>query len=241
MIMSFKSPSVSTMVMPNFLVIGPNKSGTTSLYHYLNQHPQIYMSAKKEPRFFALGGEEVDVSQFDQESLERYKRLMHSAITNIEDYCALFDGVTNEKAIGEASPLYLYSKRAPARIHHYIPRAKLIAILRNPVDRAFSHYLMNVRNGSESIGSFRQAIEEEDISVDNDWGARTYIRRGFYYSQLMGYFELFDRGQLSIYLYDDWNTNNIEILQDIFRFLNVDDTFRKRKIFCRISYLSGQI
>ena len=123
------------MTMPNFLIIGAMRAGTTSLYHYLKQHPQVYMSPVKEPRFFALEGEKPDPGRPTDE------RLMNHSITDIEAYRALFQAVSKETAIGEASPLYLYSPKAPERIRHYIPDAKLIAVLRDPVERAYSHFL----------------------------------------------------------------------------------------------------
>ena len=101
------------MTMPNFLIIGAMKSGTTTLYDSLNAHPQIYMSRLKEPHFFSYDGTQ------------------NFPITNLEDYQALFRGVSNETLIGEASTTYLFNSKAPERIRHYIPQAKLIAILRD--------------------------------------------------------------------------------------------------------------
>ena len=131
------------MVLPNFLIIGAAKSGTTSLYSYLNQHPQVYFSPFKEPRFFALEGKEVNYQGPSQVVNQK-------AINTIDEYEKLFAGVTDEVAIGEASTLYLYSPEAPAKIKQYIPQVKLIAILRNPIDRAYSGYCHLVRDGYES-------------------------------------------------------------------------------------------
>src|SRR5688572_28750810 len=98
------------MTMPNFLIIGPAKSATTSVYHYLDQHPQIYMSPVKEPRFFAYEGEKPAFVGPGDEAFA------NSSITEIDAYRALFRGVTGEVAIGEASPNYLYIPKAPERI-----------------------------------------------------------------------------------------------------------------------------
>ncbi len=124
------------MNKPNFLIIGALKAGTTSLFNYLMQHPQIYMSPVKEPKFFALVGEYLDPKK---------REILGKCVVDIEEYRALFDNVTTEKAIGEASAIYLSSRRAPGRIQHYILNVKLIAILRDPVERAYSHFLHNVR------------------------------------------------------------------------------------------------
>src|SRR5215469_1499812 len=103
------------MTMPNFIVIGAPRAGTTALWHMLRQHPQIYMSELKEPRFFAYEG---GWSEHGDDG-----RLVGAAetVTKLPDYEALFDRVHDEHAIGEASPVYLYSQRAPQRIAHYVP------------------------------------------------------------------------------------------------------------------------
>ena len=208
------------MTMPNFLIIGTSRAGTTALYHYLKQHPQIYMSPIKEPRFFAFEGEKLEFGGPGDE------RLKCEIITHINDYCALFQMVSKETAIGEASPVYLYSPKAPERIWHYIPETKLIAILRNPVDRAYSSFLAEIRDGREPLNDFSQALQEEATRIRSDWSfVWHYKQRGFYYAQLRRYFDKFDRDQIRVYLYDDWKVNNIRILQDIFHFLNVDDRF----------------
>lgn len=206
--------------MPNFLIIGAAKAGTTALYEYLKQHPQIYMSHEKEPKFFALEGEKLDFGgPHDQENINR------TAITDIEAYRKLFQGVSNEIAIGEASPLYLYSPKAPGRIKNYIPDAKLIAILRNPVDRAYSGYMMHVGLGWETTSDFTQALQEEEMRIRNNWGWGHYVNVGFYYMQLKRYFDTFNPNQIKVYLYEDLNANPIAMLQDIFQFLNVDESF----------------
>ena len=150
--------------MPNFIVIGASKAGTTSLYEYLKQHPQIYMSPMKELRFFAIEGEKVDFcGPWDRIEIERY------SIKTLEDYKNQFQGVTDEIAIGEASPWYLYSEKAPKSIKSYIPDAKLIAILRDPVDRAYSHFSMHVMNGREPLADFTQALQEEEERILNNY------------------------------------------------------------------------
>jgi len=208
------------MTMPNFLVIGAAKSGTTSLYHYLKQHPQIYMSPIKEPKFFAYEGMVVDFCGPRDENLNL------GTITAVEAYRALFQDVSNELAIGEASPIYIYNSRAPGRIKHYIPRVKLIAILRNPAERAYSSFTGLLRDGREPLPDFAEALRQEKTRISNNWSFFWhYKQRGFYYVQLKRYFDLFNREQIKIYLYEDFRDNPLGILKDIFRFLDVDDNF----------------
>lgn len=209
------------MTLPNFLILGAGKAGTTSLHYYLQQHPQIYMCPQKETCFFAYEGKTVRFEgPGDRELINR------QAITRLDTYQQLFAGVTEETAIGEACPLYLYdASLAAERIHHYIPHAKLIAILRNPVDRAFSSYLMQVREGREPL-DFAAAIAAEEARIQQNWSWGRYTQVGFYGKQLRHYFERFPASQIQIYLYEDLQQTPQKMLQDIFTFLDVDATFQ---------------
>ena len=205
------------MTMPNFLIIGAPKAGTSALYHYLQQHPQIYMSPMKETKFFAFEGEQINF-QGPGDSTLKY-------ITDIEAYRALFKHVSNEVAIGEATPWYLYSPKAAERIQSYIPNAKLIAILRDPVERAHSHFLSHVSRGWEPLNDFSQAMLAEEDRIRNNWSYPWYYKqRGFYAVQLKRYFERFDRNQIKVYLYEDFKADSQSILKNIFQFLGVDNS-----------------
>jgi len=197
------------MTMPNFLVIGAMKSGTTALYYYLEQHPEIYMSPVKEPNFF---------SSQEQENAA-------DSVTDIGAYQHLFRGASGEKAIGEASHSYLYEPRAAAEIRRYIPEARLIAILRNPINRAYSHFLHMVRSGAEPVDDFAQALREEKVGIRRERTFQDYIGRGLYYEQLERYFGIFPREQVRVYLYEDLSDAPVRTVQDAFRFLEVDDSF----------------
>ena len=207
------------MIMPNFLLIGAQKAGTTALNYYLKEHPQIYMSPIKEPGFFDFEGQKPNfIGPGDQE-------LFDHVPTDIESYRQLFQGVSDEIAIGEATTWYLYSSRAPERIKHYIPNAKLIVILRNPVDRAYSAFMHTVRDGREPITDFAQALKEEETRINQNWEYIWYYKQmGFYYVQLKRYFDLFDRSQIKVYLYEDLKDNPIALMQDVCQFLNIDQT-----------------
>jgi len=206
---------------PNFLIIGAAKSGTTAIWHYLRQHPQIYMSPRKHTRFFAYESEDPG---FDGPAPTR--PTMPYAIADVESYHALFEGAADETAIGEASHSYLHRPEAAGRIRRYAPDMKLIAILRDPVERAYSNYGQMVRNGRERITDFALALEEEEARIrDNWWPEFHYVQVGLYTSQLRRYFELFERDQIKVYLYEDLSSDPSGVLRDIFRFLVVDDAF----------------
>lgn len=206
------------MTMPNFLIIGAQKAGTTSLYYYLRQHPQIYMSQEKEAHFFSYENEDLN---FRESS-----RNLTIPITNIENYRKLFQEVSSEIAIGEASPSYLYIPKAVERIQNYVPDAKLIAILRNPTDRAYSNFLHCVQDGREQLTDFEQALRVEKARISDNWGAMWhYVQKGFYYTQLKRFFDRFNPNQIRVYLYEDLQTSPINLVQDIFQFLGVDKEF----------------
>ena len=211
------------MTLPNFLVIGAGKAGTTSLYHYLDQHPEVYMSPIKEPKFFALEG---GVPEYrGPGDREVWSSGTNRAISDPGEYEALFDGVGGEKAIGEASPGYLCNAGAPGRIKRYVPDARLVAVLRDPAERAYSAYLHMIRDGREKLG-FAEALGEEERRTREGWAPGwQYTREGFYCRNLRRYFELFDREQIRIYLYEDLRADPLGLMRDAFGFLGVDEAF----------------
>jgi hypothetical protein len=207
------------MTMPNFLVIGAGKSGTTALHRYLKQHPQIFMSTPKELRFFPFENQRPSFyGPLDDEDTA-------TMVIDIEDYRAHFAAGADYPARGESSPLYLYYPHTAARIRHHIPDVKLIAILRQPADRAYSQYLMKKRDGIERL-SRAEAFAAEAQRIADGWSHHWhYKQRGFYAAQLKPYFSVFKREQIRIYLYEDYVADPVWLMQDIFRFLNVDDSF----------------
>jgi Sulfotransferase family len=209
------------MTMPNFLILGAAKAGTTALYHYLKQHPQVGMSRTKETNFFALKDEPVDFrGPGDQEYIGRF------SVTTLDGYQAQFRACAHAMAIGEASPLYLYSPKAPGCIRQFVPEAKLIAILRNPISRAYSAFLHLVRDGREPVTDFGEALRREEQRIADRWEhIWHYKRMGLYYEQLSKYFEVFDRSQIRVYLYSDFRNDPLGVLRDVFRFLGVDEGF----------------
>ena len=207
------------MALPNFLIIGAAKCGTTALHEYLGQHPEIFMSTPKELKFFPWENQKPSYQGPGDEGDAA------TILTSVDRYSSYFAQAGRYAARGESSPQYIYFSRAAERIHHHIPEAKLIAVLRHPVDRAYSHYLMVRREGYETL-SFAEALAAEDQRIEHGWGYHWhYRRRGFYAAQLKPYFERFRRDQIQVHLYDDFVRDPIALTQAIFRFLNVDDRF----------------
>jgi len=206
------------MTLPNFLIIGAAKSGTSALYRYLKQHPDIYMSPIKETHFFSY--------KDSPPNAQGPGDTVNEAVTDYETYISLFQEVTTESAIGEASPTYIYIPRAPELIQEFVPEAKLIGILRQPADRAFSAFMHVTRDNREPITDFSEALTLEEERSANNWGPIWhYLKMGFYYEQLRRYYDRFDYQQLRIYLYEDFSANPMATLKDIFEYLGVDPSF----------------
>ncbi|MFY9226977.1 MAG: sulfotransferase domain-containing protein [Blastocatellia bacterium] len=198
---------------PNFLIIGAAKSGTTSLYQYLNQHPEIYMSSFKEPHFFVA------------QCIPRDKIPLREVITDLAEYQKLFDGVTKEKVFGEATSTYLTYPQVAEKIYQRIPNAKLIAILRNPAERAYSAFTFALQLGTESCQNFEEALAKDQERKKQNQVCKEYKERGYYFAHLQNYYKFFPKEQIKVCLYDDLRQNPRELLRDIFQFLEVDDSF----------------
>lgn len=215
------APLASKLVLPTFLVIGAAKSGTTSLFYYLKQHPEVYTSHRKCTRYFNVGLHETPpCGPGDQRRMERW-------IGTIEEYARLFEGGTNFKAIGEVSPTYLYYPGAAKQIREVVPKARLMAILRDPADRAFSMYAMRQRRSEEPYQDFRKVIRDEARRIQKNWSHNWhYVQMGMYASQIDRYDALFPREQLRIFLFDDLLADAHGLMRDMFEFIGVDPSFR---------------
>ncbi len=208
------------MTLPNFLVIGVAKAGTTALYEVLKQHPQIYMSPVKEPGYFTFVDSPLMLCG---PGAAKYRAL---AIADLALYQRLFDGANNQLAVGEASQDYLscwHPERTAENVKKLIPTANLIAILRQPADRAYSSFTHQVQIGNEQERDFRKMLVAADLPARRQWLSYRCKNDGFYYAHLQPYFARFGREQIRVYLYEDWNTKPQQVLRDIFRFLGVDD------------------
>lgn len=208
------------MMLPNFIIIGAAKSGTTSLYEYLRQHPQVFMSPLKETNFFAFNGTKPDLGG---PSAKKFNNC--EVIYRYDDYLALFNDLRNEIAIGEVSPRYMYTPGTAYRIKKYIPDVRMIAILRNPVDRAFSHFSMHKLTGYEPCATMAQALADEPRRIRERWAKCIYTPIGYYGQQIEEYYNYFDRKQINLYLYDDLLKDPIGLIRDILRHIGVNDQF----------------
>lgn len=205
------------MTLPNFLIIGAAKSGTTALHEFINQHPEIYMSSRKELRFF---------SNITSPPSGLSDEFIHSGVSTLDEYKSYFENVNNEKVVGESSPMYLYIPGTAERIKAIIPDVKILAILRNPVDRAYSAYMHAIRDWKESSRSFSEALEREEERIDAGWGMLWHYKRaGLYYEQLDRYYRLFQQEKIKVVLYDDLVTDASSLVQNIFEFLDVNPEF----------------
>lgn len=183
-------------MLPNFLIVGPPKCGTTSLQIYLSQHKEIFIpNPGKEIHFFD----------------ENYEK-------GIKWYEKFFESVKKEEAIGEKSPSYFFHPEAPKRIKKHIPNAKIIFIFRNPVDRAYSHYWHNVRAAGENM-SFEGAIKRE-INGETKNNASKYLEIGKYVVHLRRWEKYFPKSQMFFMVMEDLNIENIKKL---LKFLGVDE------------------
>lgn len=227
----------SEAVLPTFFIVGAPKAGTTSLYRYLDQHPQIHMSPIKEPSYFASElRPENFCPQFqaqmrrEVEEVRRYLRgpmtekRLGGPVVEWEDYLRLFQHARGQTA-GEASASYLWSNTAAANIAERIPDAKIVMILRNPAERAYSQYRQAV-----SAGQVRRSFREQVRISMRSRGGRfevlsPLLEFGLYSEQVRRYLGKFPPQNVKIYLYEHYREKPMEILGDLFRFLSVEPAF----------------
>jgi hypothetical protein len=221
--------------MPDFIIIGAAKSGTTSLAQYLGQHPQVHMSRLKEARFLAYPEGPPAYRGYGPNG-GRIMSVYHDTLPGSQAaYEALFDGASPDQLTGEASPAYIYLPAAAENIRNLYPDAKLIAILRNPVQRAYSSYLHMLREDAEEL-SFAEALAAEQGRISEGAGLPYhYASMGFYARQLAGFSGWFDRKCIAIFYYEDFVRDTAATLVSICGFLDIDpgfsfDTLQKRNV-----------
>ncbi len=205
--------------LPDFLIIGAMKAGTTSLYHNIVKHPKIVPALWKEIYFFD--------SRYSK-GLDWYR--VHFSLRSQKRLGGL------SRITGEASPSYLYHPHAARRVHEHLPDVRLIVLLRNPVERAYSHYHHEIRRGGETR-SFEEAIEQEEASLSGEldkimkdehyysrnYMRRSYLNRGIYIDQLKTWMNYFDREQFLILKSGDFYKDPPSILRRVYGFLDLPD------------------
>jgi hypothetical protein len=206
------------MMLPNFLIVGAIKSGTTSLYHYLMQHPDVFLATDvKESRFL--------VGLSPEKNPEIVDAIPH--IKNFDTYQRLFVQAMPQQVVGEVDPwcLYLYEQTIP-RIKTFLdPIVRIVMCLRNPVDRCYSHYYQVVKQGWETR-PFAETIEAGLAGAATTWYERAFIETGLYYEQVKAYKDAFPPDQVLVFLFEDLQADRLEMFQHLCRFIGVDDTFR---------------
>jgi hypothetical protein len=205
-------------LIPDFLIIGAGKSGTTSLDNYLKQHPEIFIPKVKEPNFY--GYEQANPEDFkgSYEELNHY----NTSVTKLDDYLKLFEAAKPGQVKGETSNTYLYHSTAAERIYHYNPDMKLIAVLRQPAGRLYSRFMHLARENRTPTESFADCMNRDTIW----WKRNDLIKEGFYFKNLSKFYEIFPKENIRVYLYEEFNTQPEKVLKDIYNFLGVDTEFK---------------
>ena len=205
--------------LPTFLLAGGSKCGTTSLYHYLMQHPEIFLPSNKEPRFF-LSHIYSNLSTDDP----RRDAILSTTVFSFDDYLKLYEGAENFRAVGEASATYFFRYDvAIPKITEYLNDPSILIFLRNPVDRAFSAYCHLVRDGCEKL-SFEKCLALEESREKDFWSSlNLYKANGFYFQQVKNYIDSFSK--VKVIIYDDFLKHQKDIMSDIYLFLGVDSSF----------------
>ncbi|MDT0555569.1 sulfotransferase family protein [Patiriisocius hiemis] len=200
----------------DFFVIGAARSGTTSLYTYFKQHPEIFLPLTKETNYFSkVSSKEKRHSKKPKPDVEYHSKI----INNLEVYKDLFHNATSSQIKGDISPSYMWDKETALRIHKHNPNAKIIFSLRNPIQRAFSHYIMNFNTGHESITNFYDAFMADSEGV---WGGgNLYKELSLYYESLKQYYSLFPKENIHSLIFEDWTLNKEESFNALFSFLGI--------------------
>ncbi len=213
-------PAAAAGRLPDFLIVGHPKCGTTAMHYMLRAHPQVHMPMK-EPRFFA------------QELRSRFRRLGPGTLpSTLAEYMALFAGAAPDQRVGEASPQYLRSTQAAARIAEVVPQARIIAILREPASFLRSFHLQALHNNVEVETDFAKALALEPARrrgrhiplLSQAPQALLYSDHVRYVEQLKRFDAVFPREQMLVLIYDDLRNDNEGTMRRVLRFLDVDDT-----------------
>lgn len=218
---------------PNLFVVGAAKAGTTSIVNYLSQYEKVFVPPIKEPHFF---GEDFNFEAFSQEYKRRYKFDSEAYFSNdkleekhicfiekIEDYLSLYSKAENAFYAVDGSTGYLYSETASKDIYKFNPEAKIIIILRNPVERALSHYYMLLGNGNENELDPIKAFKRDFNSSRKGFGiSHLYIEMGCYYEQIRRYFDVFDPEKILVLDFKDLKNDIKKIERQLADFIEED-------------------
>jgi hypothetical protein len=206
------SKRVKNKRWPNFFIVGAPRAGTTSLFHYLRKARGVYLPRKKEPLYFA-----------SRSLPDRLFGIDVAVVRDKHEYLKLYENVRDEVAIGDASASYLWVNNTPKLMHDAIPKARIIIMLRDPVERAFSHYLMHLSDGSETKLSFYDALKcdyENELS-GGATSSHLYIGYGLYSKQVKRYLDIFGRQQIKILIFEEFVQNTRVAVLGVLEFLGI--------------------
>ncbi len=189
---------------PNFFIVGAPRCGTTSLHEYLKKIPRVFMSKIKEPEYF---------------SPNSFKMNQTLPIYDKKEYLALFQEIKDELAIGESSTSYLEDPESPQLIHKVVPNARIIVLLRDPIERAYSHYLIHVRYNFEKQ-SFHDALGKILKRYD-PLTSNHYLHAGLYSKQILRYINTFGKKNIKILIFEEFIQNKRKAVQEVLSFLEI--------------------
>lgn len=205
------------MLGPQFLIIGAARSGTTALYQYLAEHPGLFLTEPKEPHYFALAGTTpAFTGPGDRQTINRL------AVTDREAYLRLYADARPGQARGEASVSTMYYPAAVSRVREMNPEARLVCVLRDPVDRAFSAYGFMRTRGWEPCGTFEEALADEPRRIAEGWHhIWHYAAMSRYGEQLRHVLEVFPREQVLVLRHEDMTADPDAVLARVYDHLGV--------------------
>jgi hypothetical protein len=206
-------------MLPNFIIAGATRSGTTSLYYYLKQHPEIGFPELKEPRYFSSINLELPQKGPGDYTVDR------KLVLKFHDYKELYKHINGFKRVGDASSEYLYRCDVSAdAIKKKLGDIPIILILRNPIDRAFSAYSNLLRDGREEH-TFEEALELEEERINNNWDMMWHYKKvGLYYEQVKRYKQVFS--SLKILIFEEFVEDANSKVEETFDFLGIESTAR---------------
>lgn len=207
-------------IWPNFFIVGAPRAGTTSLYEYLKRVPGVFMPSLKEPHYFSYDS----LIASDTETKNLYAKNNIQVVSDRSEYLKLYEPAKQDnsvKAIGDASTTYLFARDAPKRIHDIAPDARIIISLRDPIEAAFSQYLIQKWMGFETMEFYDALLRDYTRLRKGHNSFSGLIERGFYSYQLKRYFDVFDRGQVKIIIFEVFAQKPKETISEILDFLSV--------------------
>jgi hypothetical protein len=207
------------MINVDFFLVGAPKAGTTSIYSYFKKNPGIFVPQVKEPHYFSC-----------PEVKNTYYKV--NFIDSKNEYESLFEGAKNTQKTGDFSTSYLYEQQAPYRIKETCPNANIIVMLRDPVERAISHYLMDVRDGYQERPLI-ECIRGQKEGVKLYY--KEYVEKGMYYKQIKRFKSIFEEEKIGVWLFRELKKDTREVVREMFKFVglkanyNIENFTRKNQ------------